>query len=363
MGIYTRKSISVGPFRFNLSQSGLGVSAGIKGLRIGTGPRGNYVRIGARSIYYRSTIPSGSSDRIPTKNIEPIYEDYDQAPTHEPLNEIESAHVTQIVDSSSAELLKELNDKKKRARTWPFIFVAFLSLTYLFNYIQFPEWVVISTLVLGLIFTWLSHIRDMLTKTTVLFYDFDSEMESIYDKLFQAAERLEKCSKSWHVSAAGKVIDKKYHAGASNLVDRKPTIIRITDPPYLKTNVRTVSLAVGRQTLHFFPDRVLVYDAAGVGAVSYQKLVVTIRDKRFIEDETVPSDALIIDRTWKYVNKSGGPDRRFKDNHELPICLYQEISFTSSTGLNELIQLSSCGPAEDFKIALTALTTSLPKEA
>lgn len=89
--------------------------------------------------------------------------------------------------------------------------------------------------------------------------------------------------------------------------------------------------------MHFFPDRVLIYDAAGVGAVSYQTLLVTVRDRRFIEDETVPSDALIVDKTWKYVNKSGGPDRRFKNNHELPICLYQEMTFTSSTGLNELV--------------------------
>ena len=79
--------------------------------------------------------------------------------------------------------------------------------------------------------------------------------------------------------------------------------------------------------------------------------------------ESVPSDALIVDKTWKYINKSGGPDRRFKDNHELPICLYQEISFTSQTGLNELVQLSSRGPAEGFKASLAALAASLPNEA
>ena len=71
---------------------------------------------------------------------------------------------------------------------------------------------------------------------------------------------------------------------------------------------------------------------------------------------------MIVDKTWKYVNKSGGPDRRFKNNHELPICLYQEMTFTGSTGLNELVQLSKRGPAEDFKNALSALATSLPKE-
>lgn len=43
MGFFLRKSIRVGPFRLNLSKSGLGVSAGIPGLRFGTGPSGNYI--------------------------------------------------------------------------------------------------------------------------------------------------------------------------------------------------------------------------------------------------------------------------------------------------------------------------------
>ena len=50
MGFYIRKSINAGPFRFNLSQSGLGVSAGIPGFRVGTGPRGNYVHMGRDGI-------------------------------------------------------------------------------------------------------------------------------------------------------------------------------------------------------------------------------------------------------------------------------------------------------------------------
>jgi hypothetical protein len=47
VGFYIRKSLSVGPFRFNLSKSGIGLSTGIKGFRIGTGPRGNYVHMDA----------------------------------------------------------------------------------------------------------------------------------------------------------------------------------------------------------------------------------------------------------------------------------------------------------------------------
>jgi hypothetical protein len=36
MGFYLRKSISVGPLRFNLSKSGIGVSAGVKKQTLGS---------------------------------------------------------------------------------------------------------------------------------------------------------------------------------------------------------------------------------------------------------------------------------------------------------------------------------------
>ena len=55
MGFYFRKSVNLGGLRFNFSKSGVGVSTGVKGFRIGSGPRGNYVQMGKNGIYYRKT--------------------------------------------------------------------------------------------------------------------------------------------------------------------------------------------------------------------------------------------------------------------------------------------------------------------
>lgn len=43
MGISFSKSVKVGAVRFNFSGTGIGVSVGVPGLRIGTGPRGAYI--------------------------------------------------------------------------------------------------------------------------------------------------------------------------------------------------------------------------------------------------------------------------------------------------------------------------------
>ena len=69
MGFYFRKSINFGGLRFNFSKSGMGVSTGFKGFRIGTGPRGNYVHMGRNGLYYRASLGkkdggSNTSNRV-----------------------------------------------------------------------------------------------------------------------------------------------------------------------------------------------------------------------------------------------------------------------------------------------------------
>jgi hypothetical protein len=85
-----------------------------------------------------------------------------------------------------------------------------------------------------------------------------------------------------------------------------------------------------------------VIDRDRAGAVGSPDLGLNIRQTPFIESEGVPGDAQTVGRTWQYVNKSG-PDRRFKNNPELPIALSEEIQLTSATGLNEVIQVSAVG--------------------
>jgi hypothetical protein len=63
MAFYIRKSIKLGPIRLNLSKSGLGMSTGVKGARIGITPQGKkYLHLGRGGIYYRETLPENRSD-------------------------------------------------------------------------------------------------------------------------------------------------------------------------------------------------------------------------------------------------------------------------------------------------------------
>ena len=64
MGLYFRKSVNLGGgVRLNFSKSGIGISAGVKGARISTGPRGTYANfsIPGTGVRYTKKISSTSS--------------------------------------------------------------------------------------------------------------------------------------------------------------------------------------------------------------------------------------------------------------------------------------------------------------
>jgi len=124
-------------------------------------------------------------------------------------------------------------------------------------------------------------------------------------------------------------------------------------------NVNPVTVSFSNSIFYFFPDRLLVYSDSNVGAVAYPTLHATTAVSQFIEEEGVPKDAKIVDRTWKFVNKKGGPDRRFKNNPQLPICAYGEVILKSDTGIDELLMISQHGPEQAFASALANMANQL----
>lgn len=367
MGLYLRKSVNVGPFRFNLSKGGVGVSVGVKGLRVGSSPRGNYVHMGRQGIYYRATVPSSggsdlprpvrrSPDRLPS--VDPVIPDG----THGPMVEIDSASATTIVDSSSKSLLDELNAKHRRGRRWPWAAAASGFLLWLCLMNGVFGWEFFALFFVSAAFVVAVYMWDMLQKAVVLLYELEPDIQSALEDFHRSMESLMSVGAIWHVSSRADVYDSKYHAGADTLVSRSVTRFLRLPPPYVNTNIQTIAVNVGTQTLHFFPDRVLIYDKHGVGAVSYSELHVDVDATSFVESGIVSRDATVIGSTWRYVNKKGGPDRRFKDNREIPICRYDQLRFRSETGMNEVLHVSRSGAGAAFADALRRMTKAMPAE-
>lgn len=363
MPFYIRKSVSAGPFRFNFSKSGVGVSVGVKGLRIGTGPRGHYIHAGRGGLYYRATLGNAGRGRqsaaSPQRSPSPqaTFDNDDVA-----MIEIESGDVMHMRDGSFSELLNEINSKARQTRmsaafSWTALAVGVMAGLATGGPGLF---LCVVGLPAGAIGKWLDSYR----RTTVLYYDLEEDAEAAYRRLVQGFDGLIGCAAKWHIEAGGAVQSLtawKRNAGASHLVNRKMTTLAYNLPVVIKSNVTPPALHVGKQVMFFMPDIVLVQDGSRVGAVNYVDLNVRWQNSRFIETEGVPRDAQIVDHTWKHPNKSGGPDRRFSDNRQIPICLYEAMYLTSNSGVNELVEFSRIGVASAFVDGCRMLA-ALPRE-
>ena len=360
MPFYIRKSISAGPFRFNLSKSGVGLSVGVRGLRVGTGPRGHYVHAGRGGLYYRSSLGRAGQRRSPAPLL-PTPSSQSTTVYHHPtveMIEVESAEVLELADSRFQTVLDDLNGRAQQFRlVWAGLAAGLFA------------WLVsgfsVAGFLLGLVPPAVGAYLDSYRRVSVIFYDLEGDAHAAYLKLVEAFDVLTRCAGKWHVAAGGAVRDFdtwKRNAGAAHLVSKSPTSLEYRLPSVVRSNVTPPAIMVGKQWLYFMPDVILIAHDGRFGAVAYDALQLSYQDSRFIEEGTVPSDAQVVGQTWRFVNKNGGPDRRFNNNRQLPICLYEVIHLRSASGLNELVEFSKTGVAAVFSAAVRELAKALASE-
>ena len=146
---------------------------------------------------------------------------------------------------------------------------------------------------------WLIRERDLERKTVQVEYEMDEGEQRVWSDLERALLAIAACRQVWQRTAEGSVHDRKYHAGASSLIKRQSVHIRKGTPPYFKTNVHLIAVDLRGQTLYWTPRYILVYQGRRVGLVRYRDLVTSTDTTRFIEEEGVPSDARVVDTTWR----------------------------------------------------------------
>jgi hypothetical protein len=369
MGFYFRKSVKFGPIRFNFSKSGIGVSAGIKGARISSGPRGTYVHAGRNGFYYSQRIGQPHLNEPPLQPEPRVGPPPPVAPNN---FVIETADVSHLTETSITELLNQINEIAAQMRFAPWAILAtiggaivvwFLVLAFtapladlllsdrdsavgLATFAAFVGAIGIATL--GSILSWRIHKGDEVKRTTPLFYELEQEEATKFTVVQHACQALSHSARIWRVHTNQPTWDWKRNAGASALITRQPILVGLQQPPHIATNVEVWSIRLTDMTLFFLPDYIFVRQRSRYGAVSYDSLTVSFSPTRFIEDQAVPVDAQVVDHTWQFVNKKGGPDRRFSNNRQLPIAQYGFIQLQSNTGLNIHLNVSNLEAASRF---------------
>ncbi|PWS28566.1 hypothetical protein DHW03_01550 [Pedobacter yonginense] len=182
-------------------------------------------------------------------------------------------------------------------------------------------------------------------------YEMDEQMGILYETLATHFSTFKSSQRKWQYLHAEGNVDWKRNAGAGKLINRITigSVMQHKNPiRFFKTNVQIPHIKLNGTELYFLPERLLVRRANKFAALFYKNLVIDCSSTRFIEEESVSPDAKIVGHTWKYVNKNGGPDRRFTNNRQIPICLYSLYTLHSKTGVYETLSTSRIGAFDGF---------------
>ena len=316
MGWRYRKSINLGGgFKINLSKSGIGYSWGFKGYRVTKTANGQ-----TRKTY---SIPGTGISYVETKN-----KTKNNNTKEIPIAPRETLTIGETTYYNS----KNLDEMSKND-----IVLQRIKNIHILNYIANIMCILIVFIPIGIAIKLLIAICGRIN----LEYAFDSYSEEKYNALNNIVTEMKNNKKMWRVNTSVKNADIKYSSGATNSISR--TIITIIKgmPWYIKSNIDIYCIVDGHKKIYLTPDRIIILNGFKVWGCKYNNLDFNTFNSRYVEDGIVPKDAKIISYTWKYVNKSGGPDKRFKDNRQLPICDYGGLSVTSSDGINFRMQCSN----------------------
>jgi hypothetical protein len=354
MGWSFRKSRSFGPLRFTFSNRGLSMSAGVKGARIRFNGRGTYVTLGANGMYYQQKL-GGRARQAAVNNWSVKHAEFEAR-----MRDAEDdAAMNSLTDVDSQAFVQELESK-----TDQFAFYKPALITGLFGFMLYagfcqsrssdmPIFVVLGVVLFALWWALLVWIRKWDEQRRMMFvnYTMDDGHRELYDNFVQCFQEFAATARVWHNVTAVSLDGSRRHSGASQGVDRK-AIQEISGhrlpSPYMVINVSVPFLRLADKEVYFFPERVIFRRGRQLGAVFYKHIKIEREDVRFMELEGLPSDATVVEERWKYLNKNGEPDRRFKDNRLLPICQYTQYTFTSAQGWNDTIMTSRTGAMDRF---------------
>ena len=353
MGFRYRKSINLGGgFRINLSKSGIGYSWGTKGYRVTKTARGttrrtysipgtglSYTQESGRGNNRRSNPSRQQRNNAPTRQPENNFRQQPFTPSYETTREIESGNVSQFQTAEANNIVSSIH-RTIALNSWGTILIwCILLMAYKPAFIVLP--------IAGIIMKILAHTVAVVD----LEYSFDAEAEEEHTRRIDAWTILAEGDKEWQITSEQFNSNTKAHAGANRSINRIPCTIKKGRPFYIKTNVDTVEIKLKKETLIILPDKVFVIRGKKVGLVDYKDFNISVSSSNFRENEKVPGDARVVGSTWQFVNANGTPDRRYKNNRQIPICLYGTVRLYSAggAGINVELMTSNIQKAQDFR--------------
>lgn len=198
------------------------------------------------------------------------------------------------------------------------------------------------------------------TKISVTFESGDAAQRA-YAVMVRAFEALKQSQKCWDITSHRPTNQFVERTVARRSIDRHPVQLEFSSTELIQFAGRAMRFEnVNGDDIMIYPGVAVIPRADGAFAlVDLRDLETEVSTTAFHEEEGVPSDSMVIGSTWAKTNKDGSPDRRFRENYQIPICRYGRIGFRSESGLTEEYMFSNSDAAYAFVAAVKAYQKAL----
>lgn len=372
MGVRFRRRIRVVPgFYINFNKTGMSATIGIKGASVNIGKTGASLNTGipGTGIYSRTKLKGRVKDTeeqtdIPNNIITPQsgqgnYSQEGEIKSYNP-EFLTSEGLFGLKESiiNAQKVKKLLKEESLRAKSRKNAMLFFVIITHI--------------LIIGLFISKLRKVYKEKTEdylfTKEQYDDFNLEIDFNFDKeilnsyltLKRTFEVLTNCEKKWDVTISVANDRVRTRSAASTSITKTPISIGTNSLNFIKCKYEAFHLQnINGADIFIYPGFIILNDENDFGIIDFRDIQFKYNLTKFIEQDALPKDTKIVDRTWKYVNKNGKPDKRFKDNYEIPIVLYADLELLSSSGLHEYYQFSNPDSGIQFFEAIENYKNSL----
>lgn len=371
MAFKFRKRIRVFPgFTVNLSKSGLSSTIGIRGFSFNTGSKGTFLNVGlpGTGFYDRIRLDNPSemenSPRISEESsFEPVYDpDRIEICTHHATN-LTSNGLFGLKDSiveagkSYLQTKRELDASYMRHSIYCLLFA--VSVFDISGYFLRK-----SKKLLWSYQEYRNILKENLSCGRVeIDFNLDPPALSDYDLLRTNFARLKKCCKIWDITSKKTIKNATASRTIGDMsIERKEVSFKESSLNVIDTAYPSLCLenANGRD-LHIYPGFIALESRFDFSLIDLREIDISMISYSVHETQGYPSDATRTGITWKYTNKDGTPDRRYRNNSQIPVVTYPGLHFRTSRGLNELYLFSNTQLGEAFCHALLSYQNTLKK--
>ncbi|MER1600305.1 DUF4236 domain-containing protein [Enterobacter hormaechei] len=392
MSLRFRQTFTLFPgVRLNIGKRGVSASIGVPGATVNVGKKGLRATVGLPGTglsYTTPTVPydygHSATKPLNPSSTEPHFGVPETSPSNTPsnakiympmagMNEISSASVEVLTSSSllplrdliakareqraeikadlQEALAEESKQKNELARRKSSLFRWF----YKRRIAELETELPLTQAEISRLVSWEDS-----TKVAITFESSDTSQRA-YAAMVRAFNMLKSSVKKWDITADKATDQFAERTLATRSVNRQPVTFDFCSTDLIQFTGRAMRFEnVNGDDILLYPGVAVIPRADGAFAlIDLRELQISSEYRRFHEEEGVPSDSRIDGYTWAKTNKNGSPDRRFKDNYQIPICVYGNITFHSQTGVTEEYMVSNADAAQAFTEAVKRYKTSL----